>query len=410
MFRLLLACCCWLALPGLLLAQRPDLKVLGRWRVIELPFTIENDFIILNVVLDNVIPLRFIVDTGAENSVLLEKEITDLLDVDYQRKFEVRGSDVETPITAYLATGIDLRIANRILARNRTMLVLEDNYFDFERITGVAVQGILGVDFLMRFTVEFDYRRQVIVLHEPNKWAPGNQHEVAPADFVRNRAYLNLPLLVATPPEKPRRLLLDTGAGLSVLLHTYGDSTDLDLPQQTVTTYIGNGLGGTLEGNVGRSRQLKIAGKELNNVITYFQPVDTVGASFLNERDGIIGNRLLKRFNLVVDFPRRKVWLKPVRRRWKQKFAYDRSGLSIIAGGANLRNYRVATVVPGSPAAEQGIRVGDRIVGVNGQSATFLTLGSIIRKLEGKVGKRIKLRIRRGGEYFVAELRLRDLI
>ena len=391
-------------------AQRSDLKVLGRWKVIEIPFQMENDFIVLNVLLDNVLPLRFIVDTGAENSVLLEKQAADMLQVEYRRKFEVRGSDVDNPITAYLATGIDLRIENRILARNRTMLVLEDNYFDFERITGTPIQGILGVDFLMRFTVEFDFRREVMILHEPNEWEPSKKYQRAPADFVRNRAYLNLPLEIRTPPAQRQRLLLDTGAGLSLLLHTHNDSTNIELPQQIVTTYIGNGLGGALEGNVGRSRNLTLGGKVFSDIVTYFQPVDTAGAAFLNERDGIVGNRLLKRFNMVVDFPQQAVYLKARRRNWRRRFAYDRSGLSIIAGGSELRTYRIATVVPESPAAKAGLKVGDRIVGVNGQSATFLTLGSIIRKLEGKVGKKVKLRIRRAGEYFVAELRLRDLI
>jgi hypothetical protein len=392
------------------LAQRLDMKVLGKYKRIELPFNIENDFMVINILLDNVLPVRFIIDTGAENTILLEKTMTDMLQVDYRRTFQVRGADVHNTLTAYLATGIDLRIADRLLARNRSMLVLEENYFDFERITGTSVQGILGADFLMRFTVEINFRKQLLILHEPNDWKPTAKHVNMPADFVRNRAYLNIPVSVTGNQVAERRLLLDSGAGLTLLMHTFGDSTDVDLPQMTVPTYIANGLGGSLEGNVGRAREVTIGGKHLENVVTYFQPIDTVGLHFLNGRQGIIGNRLLRRFNVVLNYTQNEVWLRPEGSRWRSKFQFDRSGLTVLAGGINLRTYTIASIVPGSPADKAGLRVKDRIVAVNGKSVGFMTLSGILRKLVGKPGKKVKIRYSRDGDYKVIQFRLRDLI
>jgi hypothetical protein len=390
--------------------QRLDLKVLGRYKRIELPFDIENDFLVINILLDNVLPVRFIIDTGAENTVLLEKSMTDMLKVDYRRTFEVRGADLDNSLTAYLATGIDLRIADRLLARNRSMLVLEENYFDFERLTGTSIQGILGADFLMRFTVEFDFRKQLMILHEPDDWQPSGKHVEIPSDFIRNRAYLNIPLSVTGSKTTDRRLLLDSGAGLTLLMHTFGDSTDFDLPQLTVPTYIASGLGGSLEGNVGRAREIELGGKRLENVVTYFQPLDTVGLKFLNDRQGIIGNRLMRRFNVVINYTQNQVWLRPVGKRWKSKFQYDRSGLTVLAGGTNLRTYTIASVVPGSPADLAGLQVKDRIVAINGKSVGFMTLSGIIRRLMGKAGRKVKIRYSRNGEYRIVVLRLRDLI
>jgi len=397
---------------GTVNGQRLDLKRLGKGKTIQLPFVLENDFIVINVLLDNVMPLRFIIDTGAENTVLLEKEISDLLNVNYQRTFNVRGADVNEELTAYLATGIDLRLADALLARNRSMLVLEENYFNFERIIGSNIQGILGADFLMRFVVEINYRKGFIVLHEPGGFKPSGRHIEVPSDFVRNRAYLNLPIAVSANQPTTRKLLLDSGAGLTLLVHTFEDSTStsIDLPSQTVPAYIGSGLGGSLEGSVGRSRSIQLADRELNGVVTYFQPLDTVGMSFLNAREGIIGNRILKRFNVVIDYVRNKVYLKPEGGIWKRRFRFDRSGMSIIAGGQNLRTYNVANIVPGSPADEAGIQVGDRIVAMNGTSVSFIGLGTILRKLEGKVGKKVKIRYERNGIYRIVEFRLRSLI
>ncbi|WP_020570101.1 PDZ domain-containing protein [Neolewinella persica] len=409
-FRILILGLLFAFCSGAMFGQRLDLKVLGKYKRIELPFDIENDFMVISILLDNVLPLRFIIDTGAENTILLEKEITDMLNISYRRTFQVRGADVENSMTAYLATGIDLRLADRLLARNRSMLVLEENYFDFERITGTSIQGILGADFLMRFTVEFDYRRNIMILHEPAKYRPSNRHVEVPSLFIRNRAYLKLPIAVNQKETSVRRLLLDSGAGLTLLMHTYGDSTETDLPVQKVPAYIANGLGGSLEGSVGRSRKMELAGKELNGVVTYFQPLDTIGLDFLNKREGIIGNRILKRFNVAIDYTGKRVFFRPEGRKWKQKFQFDRSGISLIAGGPNLRTYTVASKVPGSPADRAGIKVGDRIVAVNNTSVGFLSLSGIIRRLEGKPGRKIKIRYERNGEYTLVEFRLEDLI
>jgi len=395
---------------GPLVAQNLDLKVLGNYKRIELPFEIENDFIVLNVLFDNVLPMRFIVDTGAENTVLLEKTITDMLEVNYQRTFQIRGADVNNPLIAYLATGIDLRIANRILAKNRSMLVLGNNYFDFKSITGTNIQGILGADFLMRFTVEFDFKRSILILHEPSDWKPSKRHKRIPAEFVRNRAYLSVPVGVNTPTTSDRKLLLDSGAGLTLLMHTFGDSTKVDLPAQTVPALIANGLGGSMSGNVGRTQNVKLAGKTLNGVITYFQPLDTTGLSFLNDREGIMGNRMLKRFNVVINYTARKVWFRPEGKRWKDKFVYDRSGISVVTGGPNLRTYTISNIIPGSPADRAGVQVGDRITNVNGKPVVFFTLDGMLGRFEGKVGRKIKLRCRRDGDYYVVRFRLEDLI
>ena len=243
---LLLLAACWgvTVLP----AQRLDMKVLGNYRDIEIPFDLENDFIVISVLLNGKMPLRFIVDTGAENTVLLDRTMTDALEVSYRRTFQVRGADVDNELTAHLATGVSLRLADRLLARNRTVLVLEENYFNFERITGTNIHGILGGDFLMRFVVEFNFRRQIMVLHDPSKFRVRNKFVEVPTTFIRNRPYLNIDIGVLQDSTTVRRLLMDTGAGLSLLMHTYPQALGADLPEQTIPAHIASGLGGTMLG------------------------------------------------------------------------------------------------------------------------------------------------------------------
>ena len=350
-------------------------------------------------------------DTGAENTILLDKELTDELEVDYQRKFSVIGSDRQQVLVAYLATGIDLQLEESVIARHRAMLVLEENYANLDEHVGMPIHGILGADFLSRFVLEIDYRRHQLYLHEPRGYQPRTKFLPVPSEFIRHRAYLYLPINFTSQEASNRKVLLDSGAGITLLLHTFGDTTVTeDLPVPTLPSTLAQGISGEVNGNVGRASSLSLGTQVLEDVITYFQPVDTTKLNYLSGRQGIIGNKILRRFTVVIDYPRQEVYVRPDGRQIRRRFKYDRSGLSITAGGDRLRQFYVARIIPGSPAEEAGLQIGDRIAAVNNTSVTFMTLGGILNRLRGKVGRQIKLKYVRDGQYYRTNLRLRELI
>ena len=89
---------------------------------------------------------------------------------------------------------------------------------------------------------------------------------------------------------------------------------------------------------------------------------------------------------------------------------YDKSGLVIISGGKDLQEYYLANVMPGSPAAEAGLHPDDQLLSINGIPAGFLSLGSIQSKLQKEEGKRITLKVRRGGKKYKFQFLLKSLI
>lgn len=389
-------------------AQSGFLMAKGQHQV-DIPFEFENNFIIIEVVFNKIFPLKFIFDTGAEHTILTKRQVPDLLGIEFEREFRILGSDMKTELIAYLCRNIRLDIPDKVVAPREAILVLDDDYFRFEEFAGVNVHGILGGNTFSKYIIRINYQRQIITLLEREYFDPPAHYQKIDLEVFRNKPYLTTLLRLQNDSIVPVKLLLDTGAGLSLMLFPNTHSS-LTVPPNVVSGNLGMGLGGYLEGVIGRVKSLKINELELPGVLTWFQEIDTsLNREHLNKRNGIIGNRLLSRFHLILDFGGEVAWFKPAKN-FDRLFDYDRSGLSVVAGGTGLNHFSVQQVLPGSPADEAGLQPGDRILKVGRLPAPFWSLAEIQRKLEGKPGRRVRLKIRRGEEVMKKTVELRDLI
>jgi membrane-associated protease RseP (regulator of RpoE activity) len=150
----------------------------------------------------------------------------------------------------------------------------------------------------------------------------------------------------------------------------------------------------------------------------------------LGNRNGSLGGEVLKRFNMIFDYGRGLVTLKK-NGNFKEPFQYNLAGIDLkhnglryiaesIAGvngvvknenGSTFGNVQILlenktrlSLVPeivvsgiraGSPAAEAGLREGDVILAVNGRNVHKYKLQEILKMINDKEGKRIKLLIER---------------
>ena len=68
-------------------AQVLGLELLDGKKEIEIDFSYEQGFILLDLKFSNTLPLKFILDTGAEHVILFKKEISDIF------RFRIRKAD-----------------------------------------------------------------------------------------------------------------------------------------------------------------------------------------------------------------------------------------------------------------------------------------------------------------------------
>jgi C-terminal processing protease CtpA/Prc len=112
-------------------------------------------------------------------------------------------------------------------------------------------------------------------------------------------------------------------------------------------------------------------------------------------RNGSVGGEILSRFQVIFDFPREKIYLKP-NGSLRRKFYYNMSGITVKAIGETLHNFEIVEVRKNSSANLSDIRVGDKIIAVNNNLTENMNLSEVNNYFDTKPGKKITLLILRG--------------
>jgi predicted aspartyl protease len=378
---------------------------------VDIPFQLVNNLIIVDIIFHQTLPVKFIFDTGAEHTILCKKELAEIMGLPYNRTFKILGADMRTELTAHLLRQVSLKVKNTYIeAPQQDILVLEDDYFKLDEASGEKISGILGADMFNRYVVKINYVKKIISLYDSEKFVPPSDFEYFDLNIKSGKPYFYPNVFIEKKDSIPLRILLDTGSLLPMLLFTNTHSS-LKLPSQYIRGSIGIGLGGNVIGYVGKVNQVKISTTiGFDDLPCHFQDIDMVlDSTSAKTRNGIIGEPILSRFTIYIDYVREKLYLQP-NHFYKKEIRFDRSGLNLIAVGADLDQFLVQNIVPNSPAAWADFRKNDEIVSVNYIAANFYSLQDLSELFKRKGNKKMRVVMKRHGRRYVKYLRLKDLI
>ncbi len=232
-----------------------------------------------------------------------------------------------------------------------------NNYDVLTSVYGEKVDGIVGYSFFSRYIVAINFDSSFIEVYNPGKYnypRPGT---------TLKPAFTSIPIQWANIKDRVKlgyNFYFDTGAGLCVLLsERFAEDSSVLLSRRKPVVTQAQGMGGKLEMRLTVMKELRIGAYRFHHVPVYLYD-DVYNVTTYPFTGGLIGNDLLRRFNMVLNYPKREIHLSP-NSHFKEPFDYAYTGLGIYFTDGKIM---VEDVIEGSPADKAKFMVGDEIFAV----------------------------------------------
>lgn len=359
------------------------------------PFEFIENHLFLNAVVDCREGL-WVLDTGASMSVI-DSALAAELGLDLSGS--VTGAGAANAVEVAFATLPPYSVGDIEFAeQNVGVIEIADL---FRRTSDLEIVGILGYDFLSRFTTRVDYANETLTFYDPAAFEYRGDGVVLDAPLSGN--IFTVPVTV--DGEYGGRWSLDLGAGGCAFHYPYAvEHGLLDRPGVDV---IGFGAGGRIAKKLQAYETMELAGHVVDDAWITLPGAEVVGAFSNTELSGNLGNTLFRHFVFTLDYERQHVIVEKG----------DDFGRDFPKGKAGLGLWRpdgtdieVLYVSAGTPADEAGFEEGDTVVSINGVAVEhFGGLIALRAMLREDAGTTYGFGIHRDGVPEELTLTLRDL-
>ncbi len=371
-----------------------------------IPFKATQNLILIPLFLNHSDTLWFILDSGVRNTILFRLPARDSLQLTGSRELQIGGLGMGASIKALHTYGNIIQIPG-ITGRNQDVLLVRDTTFKIKNRLAVNVHGIIGYALFKDFVVEIDYPGKRLKLYRPSAFKSKGRGRELKLELIDQKPFIQVPVTFSRGKSSLYRLLLDSGAGFSAALFM-SEQERKAIGISGVYGTLGYGLSGDMKGHLSRIEALRLGPYTLQNPIIAFPDSLAASKDILPEYHiGIIGMDILKRFQLTISYPHRKIWLKK-NRMFRNHFLYNTTGIEIERPFEELPLYMVKEVREGSVAAAAGIRAGDQVLEVNGREAKEMELSELIALFSGRPHKKLRITILRNGEELRFGFRIPD--
>jgi len=393
-------------------------------------FKLIDNLIVLPVEVNGV-ELSFLLDSGVSKPILFNiANHADSLQINHVEIIYLRGLGGEGSIEALKSKHNLFRIGNAINV-NQDVFVVFDNAINFTPRLGVPIHGIIGYDVFKDFIVEINYSKKFIKLHNPKTYVYKDckKCETLNLTLNQNKPYIDASVEINSNII-PVKLLIDSGGSDALWLFEDENIGMAPVGDKYFEDYLGKGLSGSVYGKRSKVTSFSLNSFKLEEVNVAFP--DSISISFarkFKERSGSISGELLKRFNIIMDYPNGKVTFKK-NGNFKSPFHYNKSGIVLEQDGIRVvkeskdnvffkgdkssdtsnrivvqtsYNYavkpafKIVELRKDSPAEKAGLHLGDVVVSINNKEAHDLSLQEINGIFRADDGKHIKMKVDRNG-------------
>ena len=375
---------------------------------IHIPFEINSDKIYLQVSIDRGGPFWLVLDTGSPG-MILDTRVGEELGITTGEGFQVGGAG-ENPFTLARAdSAFDIGLPGlRLLDQPAHVGNIDAIVGPFE---GRRIDGVLGgYNIFAEYTVEIDYHHQVLHVRDRNDYKYFGDGTVVPIEIDGGHCVTTAIAILADGDTLAGDFMIDTGLRGTLVFNTpYVNEHDLlDRFGPTLYTTMGGGVGGQVKTHIGRLGDFVFGGVPLGGIYASLSQIES-GALGNPDLAGIIGSAVLQHFRVLFDYAGERLIL------FDSDFDagrldFDKSGTFLVADVDDRSVCRVIDVIPGSPADEAGLAVGDIIREIDGKPADSISLEQVRRLFRRDAGTTYSIVYERTGRSIVTRLTLKKVL
>lgn len=269
-----------------------------------------------------------------------------------------------------------------------------NDYQVLTSVYGEKIDGIIGYSFFSRYIVAINFDSGYIDVYNPGKI------KYPQGGTILHPVFTALPIQWINFKERKKmgyNFYFDSGAGLCFLLsEQFAEDSAVLLSKRKPVITQAQGLGGRLQMRLTLVKEVKIGPYRFHQVPTYLYN-DEYNVTSFPFTGGLIGIDLLRRFNMILNYPKREIHLLP-NGHYNEKFDYAYTGLGIYYENGKIV---VGDVIEGSPAAKAKLLPGDEIFSVaNNLSHNIQTYKNLLQT----PNEDIKVIVKREGAYIMLNL------
>jgi Aspartyl protease/PDZ domain len=365
--------------------------------VTKFPFVLlSGGIIILKAKVDNIADsLNFVLDTGSGGISL---------DSTTAAEFKISTTHSDRTIRGIAGMKqVDFAYHHTLKLPGLTADSLDFHINDYDLLTsvyGVKIDGIIGFSFLRRYVICIDYDNLKIEVYKPGliKYPRGG--------YLLSPQFSTLPMQNAVIKDDGSvitKLIFDTGAGMCALLSQdfVDDSTFISKKRKMFPTQA-EGLGGKKLMNTTVLKELAIGPYKFKKIpICIFS--DEFNVTNYPVLGGLIGNDLLRRFNVILNYPEQKIHLKP-NSHFFDPFDYSYTGLGIYLVDGLIT---VIDIIPGSPGDKAGFKKDDIIFSIDNKVSKNI---QVFKTALQSAGRKTKVVVLRNGQPMVLTLQIQNIL
>ena len=267
-------------------------------------------------------------------------------------------------------------------------------------VYGTKIDGIIGYSVLSRYIVKIDYDSSRMEF-----WTRGS------IKYPRG-GFMLKPIINSIPVQNVKvrdeetvhaRFLYDMGAGLNMMLSTdFLNDSSLLRKKRKMYAKEAEGLGGKIDMHMTVIKEVKLGPYKFKNVPIYVFD-DHYNITSYPYLGGLIGNDLLRRFNVILNYEKKDIYLTP-NSHYYEAFDYSYSGLELYYIDGQII---IGDVAKNSPAEKAGLLEGDIVVAVNHN------FNQNLQQYKAAIqnsGEKLKIIIQRNGELRTFEFKVLNIL